>query len=431
MKNKFSTSLLAGIGFFSLILMAAPDTHAISLRPVREEISLPPGQSTEGEFTVINDSEKDFMAQPIITVFYGTNEEGVPQYPTEETDQTKAIRSWLDIPIEPVSVTAKGSAVVKYKLNIPQNAEPGGRYISVAFQPIKEESEAVTINVRVASLLLINVEGDVKRSGSLSDFRLVEAKYSDQPILFDLKIDNTGNTHLKPKGTVEIIDKKTNQPLKQVANYVDPVTGEMIVADKVPVNIVGGNILPGSPRKFDAKWNQNIKGGEYKAILNLAYEGLETPITQEIDFNLSDQVSIGNLQMTPQENGATFSFEVKNQGNVNEMLSGGISITNNFGYKVAEVSLPSTEKPEYLAPGESKKIDLPWSIEGGLPKGRYTARLVLNYGFDHQNSATQEISFGKVDHTITYLASALIAVILLLIISVLRRRRKMKPNMDI
>lgn len=431
MKHKFLTSFLASIGVFALFLISIPQTHAIGLRPVREEISLPPGQSTEGEFTVINDTDKDFMAEPMITVFSTTNEDGVPQYPAAETEESKAIRSWLDISTEPVSVPANGSATVKYKLAIPQDAEPGGRYISVAFQPVKEESNAVTINVRVASLLLINVEGDVIRSGNLSDFNVAEAKYSDQPVIFNLKIDNTGNTHLKPNGTIEIIDTQTNQPLTQVANYQDPVTGETMIADKVPVNIVGGNVLPGSPRNFDAKWNQNIKEGDYKAVLNLSYQGLESPITKEINFSLKDEITVGALQMSAQDNGATFSFEVSNQGDVNEILSGGISIENNFGYKVAEVNLPATSTPDYLTPGESKTIELPWTIEGGLPTGRYIAKLTLSYGYDQQKQASQELSFGEADHSKTYLAVALAVVLLLLVFSIMRRKRKSKPDLSI
>lgn len=424
MKHKFFAPLLAGFSLFAILLTYIPETFAIGVRPVRNEISLPPGQSTEGELTVINDTDKDFLAEPTVQVFYETDENGALIYPTEETEQAKQLRNWLELPTEPVNVPAKGSTNVKYKLNIPADAEPGGKYISIAYQPIKEVGQGVTVNVRVASLLLINVEGDVVRSGNVTDFSLPKEVYTDQPISFNVKFENTGTTHIKPTGTIAIVDTKTQQPLTQIAQYTNPESGKEVIADKIPVNLVGGNVLPKSPRKLEASWNKNIREGDYKALLSLEFPGLETPITQEFSFSIKSQLSADNMKMQSNENGAVFSFNLKNEGSFYEVINGTLSIENAFGYKVYDLPLPKAENSKYLNPGESKAFELPWTIEGGLPKGKYTAKLNVNYGFEGQNTLTQSLKFGEADRMVLYLSIALGVVVLGIFLSVLQRRTK-------
>ncbi len=106
-------------------------------------------------------------------------------------------------------------------------------------------------------------------------------------ILFEIPFENTWNTHIKPGGSVTLVDEDGNT-LKEiwrevVINENGAVVGENIV-DYIPVNDNGGNVLPNTTRifsgewkwfpykKYDDRWNEVIKywtPGEYYTKQNI------------------------------------------------------------------------------------------------------------------------------------------------------------------
>lgn len=76
-------------------------------------------------------------------------------------------------------------------------------------------------------------------------------------VIFEIPFENTWNTHIKPGGSVTLVDEDGNT-LKEiwrevVINENGAVVGENIV-DYIPVNDNGGNVLPNTTRIFSGEW---------------------------------------------------------------------------------------------------------------------------------------------------------------------------------
>lgn len=419
-KNNLFQKAFSGLAVFALFALMMPSAYAIGIRPLRNELNLDPGTSAEGEVMVINETDEDFMAEPVVQVFTKNSETGAPIYPNQEDLEIEDVRSWIDISDEPVSVPAKGQTPVSYTVSVPADATAGGRYATIAYQPVKPDSGAVAVTVRAASLLYINVQGDLILDGEVTRFGLPEQLMGDKPFVFDVTFQNNGNTHLKPKGWIEITDLDSGRKLTDIGGYVDPETQELMMKDALPVNQgPGGNVLPGSLRTYQATWEKGLAVGHYRADLNLEYTPDKAPITQSFEFSIEKSLSVDAFNINLSDTSASFDLSVTNQGKSFERLQGAIAITNTFGYQVAEVPIP--EDIDYIAPGETKSFTFDW-LDKELPKDRYTAKLAAKYGFASEDLSAK-VSFGELDKTKLYLGIALIAAILVALVAIFRKRK--------
>ncbi len=79
----------------------------------------------------------------------------------------------------------------------------------------------------------------------------------DFEVVFEIPFENTWNTHIKPGGSVTLIDedgKEIKQIWREVViNDNGAVIGEKIV-DYIPINDNGGNVLPKTTRIFEWEW---------------------------------------------------------------------------------------------------------------------------------------------------------------------------------
>jgi hypothetical protein len=97
---------------------------------------------------------------------------------------------------------------IKYDIAVPLSAEPGGRYISLfaTTDTLSHDGDtnAVKSRQRVASLLYINIQGDVSRLGNLmslsSPWLIGEKSY------WTATIQNTGTTHFHSAYSVVVND---------------------------------------------------------------------------------------------------------------------------------------------------------------------------------------------------------------------------------
>jgi len=127
--------------------------------------------------------------------------------------------------------------------------------------------------------------------------------FENFPVNFALRFENTGNTHVKPTGKIEISSfgqQLQNIGVETVLNSQGVIIDQNIV-DYIPVNDARGNSLANSFRRFDttyqgeAYWYRNDDGtkeiryrglpiGYYTAKLTLDYGSGNEQITREISF---------------------------------------------------------------------------------------------------------------------------------------------------
>lgn len=423
MKNKLSLGIFGSLGFFSLFFLT-PATFAIGIQPIRYEVEVKPGETAEGSVSIVNETEKDIYAQPHLEFFYKNDENGFPIFATPESKEVEDINSWIELSKEPVLVKAKEAKKVEYKIKVPLNAEPGGKYIAIGYEPVQENDEFVTVNVRVASLLLLNVAGDINRTGELTDFSLTESPDTQTPFAFNIAFKNTGNTHLKPNGKIEIVDLATGEKVKGLAEYIDPESGASVIADFIPVNFNKTNVFPDSIRIYKGEWTQNLKSGKFKASLNLDYAPKTPSIQKTIEFEINEKLALESFTLSPQEGASSFDLKVKNEGLGNQKLWGSILIENSFGYQMDEIELP--KDIESIQAGESKTYNIKW-LERSIPEGRYTAKLVAKYGFTQQD-LNGEVTFGELDKVKIIMAIGLGLMIIITGVTLFKRKKGAKSK---
>ena len=421
---KINTLFRTAISAFTFFVMMQ-GAFAVGVTPVRNELNIDPGSSADAHITIINNNDADYYVEPKIAVFLRNDERGYPIHEEFEESDIHNIRKWISIPDENILVPANDRATVDFTVSVPIGAEPGGKYATIGFVPVKDDSGAVTIKVQANSILLINVNGEVIIDGDVIDFGIPESIFSDKGFNLETNFENTGNTHVKPSGSITLKNKQTNEFLKKIGIFYDEKTDSQSIGDAITVNINEGNVLPNSNRIFNTEWTDNIQEGEYTAYLTLKYKEDMQVIEKEFDFELIEDLTIDSFELKTQNLKSDFVLTVTNTGNIYEKLVGIIEITNTFGYKVDEIVIP--EDIRYIQPNSTETFTFKW-IEQDIPRGGYKATLKAKHGVSNSD-ITAKVSFGV--SYIKIISAIGLGLVLLLIIVVFIRKRKKKPVVEI
>lgn len=362
-----------------LLAASAVAAHAIGVQPLRTELSIAPGATKVATLEVVNPDNYDLAVRPQLLIYEKNDEQGFPVQLQLEAGDTRDFRPWVTFQPNEFTLKAGEKRSVTATVRVPAGTTPGGRYAAIVYDPIVNDPNAVVAKTRVASLLLIEVEGQqIRRSKLLSFGMQGETIESDKGAVFAIDVENQGNVHLRPRGTITITDTATGKQLRNIARYKDPLTGADIIADAIPVNILGGNVLPGSRRVFTPAFVEGITNGSYRADLAISGGDGTTEEKSSVDFTINEDFAITSFELVRGSKGWLFTITGQNDGNIAEKLTGKIVVKNEFDYQVAEVPLP--EDMQYFAPGQTTTVEVPWLETDELPDGEYNAVLQASYG---------------------------------------------------
>jgi len=418
---------LAGTLCVFAVTVSATLAIGVGVKPIRTELIIDPGGSATATIRVINSERIPVTVRPEITIYTKNDEEGFPIQEDLTADHPMNIRSWIEFPRGNLSLDPNSEEQITFTVNVPEDAQPGGRYASILYVSVDDAtSDGVRIQVAVPSLILIKVSGEEVHSGNALSFGTHEGKiYGDQNPTFAVSFKNSGNVHERPRGSIILTDSSGKQ-LTRVARYRHPVSGELVTADAIPLNMNGGNVLPGSSRTFTAEWNEGIQSGEFTAKLDLEYSSSQPTLTEAAVIDIRENLELDNFVINQREDATDFTLALTNTGSVFEKPKGKVEIINEFNNLMAapEITLDS-----YIAPGETVTIDIPW-LDKQVPRGKYTAKLVAAYGFSDAPLESEEIHFAS--DSINYVlygmigGGVLLVVLLTVVIMLLLSRRKRK-----
>lgn len=418
-----------GLSSFAAFALAATAVLAVGVKPVRTELAIDPGASATATIQVINSESFPVTVIPEITVYTKNDENGFPVAEDLAADDPMNIQDWISLDTTPLDLEPNSTQEVSFTVTVPEDAEPGGRYASVLYTATDEEEAAgIKIQTAVPSLILVKVSGEELHTSEVTNFTVKSDKMlGDKSPVFAVEFKNEGNVHEKPRASITLTDADGVQ-LTEVATYKDPDSGEVIVADAIPLNLIGGNVLPGSSRIFTGGWNQNVQSGKFTATLELNYGGQPT-ITRTTEIEIQESLTVNSFEINQMENSTDFSLTLTNSGNVYERPEGTIKITNEFDEVAAEPEIPADV--EYIAPGSTATITIPW-LSKQVPSGEYVANLAATYGFaDAPLTAEVHFSSSAVDYImIAMIGGGVVLVALLAIVIILLVRRKKVPGME-
>ncbi|OIP95974.1 hypothetical protein AUK40_05510 [Candidatus Wirthbacteria bacterium CG2_30_54_11] len=222
----------------------------VLLIPNKKEYYANPGDQIRGILKVRNDSETDLTHIRAFAKDFTANDQetGDPKILDSSVGYAYLLAPWLEFSRDPVTVPAENSVDIEYVIHVPSDATPGGHYaiLYISQDSPGEGQSAVGFLSQVGSLILVTVSGDVQVQGQIVEFFTGKKLYEYLPVDFYVRMQNTGNVHYRPSGTIFITD------------WLDRQVGT------VEANESAGVVMPGSIRKYQSFWSEAFMVNEYR-----------------------------------------------------------------------------------------------------------------------------------------------------------------------
>src|SRR5688572_15929069 len=197
--------LFAGISVVSAASVPSQQKSGLAISPPTFELSANAGDVLKNSLRVDNISGEPLEVTVDVRNFTALGEDGGISLSEEEGAYSLA--SWISVTPEKVTIQAGESQVFNYTIDVPANASPGGRFGSIIFKtalkPVTGQS-GVAVGQEIGSLLLLKIAGQVTEKAEIAGFGAKSGINERGPVDFDIRVKNSGNVQIKPKGTVTI-----------------------------------------------------------------------------------------------------------------------------------------------------------------------------------------------------------------------------------
>ncbi len=256
--------------FYVLVILLARVSYAqesagFSISPPSFEVTANPGDTIKNVVKVTNITTNPLSLQTLAKDFIAVGNEGAVELLDERSSFSLA--SWVTFAVESITLQPKQTALIDYQIQVPRNAEPGGKFASLIFRSVPTKNTEVTgatLAQEVGALVLLRVTGNAKEYAKIAEFTSDKTLYEYGPIEFTLLIKNEGSVHVRPKTNVAI----TNTFGKRVAS--------LSLGEK--------NVLPSAERKFNGLLERKYLFGKYTATATAVYGAKNTILTDTYSF---------------------------------------------------------------------------------------------------------------------------------------------------
>jgi hypothetical protein len=255
--------------FISLLLFTFSTAFAdISISPLKHEITIEKWESQSKIIKIKNDGDEAITLYSSKEDFIAWDDTGFPRFikPEDLQNPELSLTHWVEIENWTITLAPGESKQVKFSVTVPETSDPGGHYWVIFFGPEAKPGAQLSVIQRLWVLLLIDVPGEVKIAWEFTQLETWNKtgdtftnndSFKEFPIAFSTMFNNSGNTHLKPKGKIELIDEDGNVLRKiwkeKIVSQAWAIIWEKVV-DYIPVNETSGNVLPSSDRRFISNW---------------------------------------------------------------------------------------------------------------------------------------------------------------------------------
>lgn len=200
MKNRNTLSVFLLLVIFASFLFYPSNASAatgITIAPVKYKFDVDRGQVIESTITVANPNDFILKVRAEFQDFKVTEDNNIQWLPRDIENPYK-MSDWIRIGQDVITLKPKEERSVPFKVIVPKNATAGGKYAAVFFTGVLEGGGNIGAVPRVGALIILNVKGDLKRTGELLNFsgpRFI----NNGPVNFTLSYLNTGTTHYEAK----------------------------------------------------------------------------------------------------------------------------------------------------------------------------------------------------------------------------------------
>jgi len=238
------------LSLFALVLLGGAwsvlPASAFTLQPALFDVSINPGSTFQGTLSVSNDETAEQTYFLSIQKFVPKGEMGQQQFlPLENVE---GLPQWIFLKQPSLTLRPGESRDIPFSIRVPEDALSGGYYAAIFFStqpPLMAAQQKIVTGAKVGALMLVSVEGELVHRLRIADFGLdTPASIRSLPASFRLKLENLGNTHVRPEGDVTI------------TNFFGSTVA------RLPINTEAARILPASARRFSFSWlKEGVRGG--------------------------------------------------------------------------------------------------------------------------------------------------------------------------
>lgn len=233
--------------FFSLarpIAAATEPTSQAALNlytsPAPIDLIVAPGSTGSAELKIKNGGTEPETLKVGLMKFSAYGEDGKPRLMDREAGDNYF--DWVSFSENEFAILPGEWKTITMNVRLPESAA-FGYYYAVTFGRTSQAKSGQTTDISGAVAILVLVEARVSeavRSVEVVDFSSLHKVYEFLPSTFTIKLRNSGNVHVAPRGNIFLS------------------RGKELNLGLLEVNLESGNILPNNNRIFDAKWTDGF-----------------------------------------------------------------------------------------------------------------------------------------------------------------------------
>ena len=200
---------------FCFWLLASAFAYAVEIDPMRIEYSLEPGRTYSGSFHLKNSSTL------AVDIFVSTGEYryifSAGAIPPQDPKKSRlaSCQDWFQFENTKFSLNPGEFADAKFTIKVPADAS-SEHLCAVIFDEKRNLQEAkadektgvvrIQLTPRFSIPVYISIKGVEKAEAKITDLRVV-SEYQKDGAIINLTLENTGNVHIRPLGTVVILNQ--------------------------------------------------------------------------------------------------------------------------------------------------------------------------------------------------------------------------------
>ena len=202
-KNSLWKSLSISIGLFIFFGLTSI-SHALTISPIRYEISGDPGQVLQEQLNLRNETSSPQTFYPHNYNFQAEGETGTPTF----VEPKDGLGTWIAGPAG-ITLAPGDNQTVVFVISIPKDAKPGGYFGALLYgtTPPSQNGAQLAIGSETGPIILLRVNGDIKESASITEFRTKNDThfFTALPVEMYYRFDLTWQKKDMP--SVEIVDR--------------------------------------------------------------------------------------------------------------------------------------------------------------------------------------------------------------------------------
>ena len=283
-------------GLFLSKSNAQEANYDVTVSPVFFDLSANPGGTINDKIRIRNNTTSPLPIKLTVKKLSGDLNGEI----TLKNDDSDNTTTWIKFNEDSFVANPLEWTDVPFSIDIPENAAYG-YYFAISFEqddtsPLARTGAKITGAAAVPILLNVRKEG-AKAQAKLLEFSIKDKVLEYLPAEFNIKLQNTGNVHIRPHGNIFISngsgsDVATLDVNAGLANII-PNTQRSFTSSWVDGFIVRENVLENGQLKLDENgnpitqlkinWNKltSFRIGKYSANLLLVYDNGNRDVTLE------------------------------------------------------------------------------------------------------------------------------------------------------